>query len=218
MLAGCAPGAPATVDGCRTPSSGSASSWWSWRSGSPAPCGAPACADRASLERVVAPVHQRVAPLRVLLVVLRAALRGVPVHVADDLPHRRDVVVGQVTLLRPEDPDDPAALLVARRLALAAGVADRLRLVRLQPLLELVRGHVDGLLPVVPHVVDALLLRHASRLATAAPHPLNRPHCTNDGAPDAPPHARAVHASPEGHFSVVRAAAARAAGERISRG
>src|SRR5579875_1897526 len=162
MLAGCAPGAPATVDGCRTPSSGSASSWWSWRSGSPAPCGAPACADRASLERVVAPVHQRVAPLRVLLVVLRAALRGVPVHVADDLPHRRDVVVRQVTLLRPEDPDDPAALLVARRLALAAGVADRLRLVRLQPLLELVRGHVDGLLPVVPHVVDALLLRHAS--------------------------------------------------------
>src|SRR3954470_15018434 len=60
-------------------------SYWagSLRRGSSRRTGAPLLL----LERVVAPVHERVPPLRALDVLLRRLLRQVPCDVAVDLPH-----------------------------------------------------------------------------------------------------------------------------------
>src|SRR3954454_6940164 len=54
---------------------------------------------RRSLQWIVAPVHERIAPLGVLLVVPRAALGGVALRVADDLAHVVVVDVAEVVLL-----------------------------------------------------------------------------------------------------------------------
>ena len=67
---------------------------------------------RLLLQRVITPVHQRVAPVRVLHVTL-GLLSLVAVDVADDPPHVVDVVVGVIRLVLPEDLDDLAPRLVA---------------------------------------------------------------------------------------------------------
>ncbi|GAA1899313.1 hypothetical protein GCM10009736_79680 [Actinomadura bangladeshensis] len=100
------------------------------------PAGEAAGSQWRLLERVVAPVHQRVAPLAVLDVAGRA-LGEVAVDVTDHLVHVRVVLVGQVGPLRPQQLDDPAAGRVARRLPGAVLLADRLRFLGLQPALQL---------------------------------------------------------------------------------
>src|SRR5688500_10029415 len=109
-----------------------------------------------SPRRVVTPVHQRVPPGRVADV-SRGLLRQVPVHVAHHLAHVSGVVLGQIAFLSPKDLHDAPAGLVAGRLASRSFVADRLRLIGAEEVLELVGGHVDGVLPVGPDLGQGLL-------------------------------------------------------------
>jgi hypothetical protein len=73
-------------------------------------------APRLLFQGVVAPIHQRVAPLGVLDIVL-GPLPAVALDVAVDALHVLDVVVGVVGLVFAPDLDDPAPRLVALGLA-----------------------------------------------------------------------------------------------------
>ncbi len=68
------------------------------------------------------PIHQRVAPVRVLYVTLRL-LGLVAVYVADDPPYVIEVVLVVVGLVFVQNLDDPATRLVALRLAPAVLLA-----------------------------------------------------------------------------------------------
>src|SRR6478609_2836730 len=126
-------------------------------------------APSAPLQRVVAPVHQRVPPRRVRDVP-GGPLRQVPVHVPHDLPHVGVVVVRQVGLPRARDLDDPPPGAVPDGLAAAVLLPDGPRLVRAEPVLELLRRHGDGV-RVVPRDLGALLVVHARHAGTGPPRP-----------------------------------------------
>src|SRR4051794_10758598 len=136
-----------------------------------------------SLQRVMAPIHQRVAPLGVLLVAGRPALGEMAMRVAHDLAHVRVVVLVELVLVLALDRHDPPAGLVADRLALAP--ADGLRLLGLEPALELLGAHVDHR---VELVADVVLVAHDRRLSalglcTASPPPfsLRTRYCGSSG-------------------------------------
>src|SRR5829696_4781634 len=86
--------------------------------------------ESAALEWVVPPVHQRVAPARVLLVAVGPALRQMAARVTDDLAHVLIVGFGQLVLRLALDRDDLAPRLVPDGLAVIAAPANRARLIR----------------------------------------------------------------------------------------
>src|SRR5215217_3870144 len=96
------------------------------------------------LQRVVPPIHERVAPLGVFRVFL-GSLPEVALDVAVDLFHVLYVVVCVVGFVLALNSDDPAPRLVALGLATAVTLSDRLGLLSLEPLFELLWSHVHGL-------------------------------------------------------------------------
>src|SRR5208283_2567548 len=101
----------------------------------------------------MAPIHQRIAPARMLDVVLRA-LSQVSMHIARDLAHMRIVLVRQLVRALALDLDDAPPGLMADRLMLALiSPADVLRVLRRKPSLDLGRAHIDRVLELLANVV-----------------------------------------------------------------
>src|SRR5579875_289226 len=90
----------------------------------------------------MAPVHQRIAPLRMFYVAVRA-LREMALHIADHLAHVCVVVGMQIALLRAEQLDYSPSRLVPDRLRVSILLANGTGFVRREPFLELMRRHVD---------------------------------------------------------------------------
>src|SRR5690349_21234209 len=106
------------------------------------------------------PVHQRIAPVAMRLVLGRTTLRQVAVHISDDLLHVREVVGVEIGLLLSLECDDATARSVANRLAFALAVralpANAAAVVRLEMLFEGGGRHVRGLLK-GPHNLPSLV-------------------------------------------------------------
>src|SRR5688572_25720510 len=113
------------------------------------------------------PVEQRATPVAVPHVALRL-LGLVAVDVADDPPHVVDIVPRVVGLVLPEDLDNLSARLVALGFAPAVALTDRVQLVSLEPVLQLLSGHVDRLVELLNHLLVALCHLPSLRLAAYA--------------------------------------------------
>ena len=88
-----------------------------------------------------------------------------PMHVADHAAHMVHVLVGVVGLILTEDLDDLPARLVPLRLPVAVALALALRLLRLEPVLELLAGHVHGFVELLDDLLVAF--RHSGFLPSS---------------------------------------------------
>ena len=82
---------------------------------------------------IVAPVHQRIAPVAGGRIALARALRQVAVYIADDLMHVPQVVLAQIRCRFMQQLDDAPAGLVSHRFAAAMLLANPLRILGVQP-------------------------------------------------------------------------------------
>ena len=95
-------------------------------------------------ERIVAPVHERIAPAAVSDVALRP-LRQMPMHVADDLAHMGKIIRRQFGAPLVLEGNDVSPRMMADTFVITLiGDADRAAFVRAKPVVQLRRCHVHG--------------------------------------------------------------------------